>query len=299
MEKKICTKEFTKTKRKKMQYSGYPASEFPKQCGVGFGGHGQYGTYPKCATNDHAHANHVDYDPSLLTCGSTPQRPNVSSCKAPKQIKNSSACSVEAFTGQGAGCEKPVWFADKSCTMPPRHCGATKCGVSDAENPGCKKPEFWSEQSCHMPPTHCGASKCGSSTGAVKITDVPGVENYDGTVGHAADEYPGAMSAACNMNPVSLDGTSDCDAQLTLSHEVGCTCTNCAPPYSMPYAAGPGCGKPWCRCKSCDGKCGGGGALKKLAVKPAFGGMFGRNITITNVLIALVVAAITYRMLRK
>ena len=36
-------------------YSGYPGSDFPKECGggYGYGGYGHYGTYGGCATYDH------------------------------------------------------------------------------------------------------------------------------------------------------------------------------------------------------------------------------------------------------
>lgn len=36
-------------------YAGYPGSDFPKQCGggYGYGGYGHYGTYGGCATYDH------------------------------------------------------------------------------------------------------------------------------------------------------------------------------------------------------------------------------------------------------
>ena len=36
-------------------YSGYPGSDFPSQCGggYGYGGYGHYGTYGGCATYDH------------------------------------------------------------------------------------------------------------------------------------------------------------------------------------------------------------------------------------------------------
>lgn len=272
------------------KYSGYPASEFPKQCGIGFGGHGHYGTYKSCATNDHAHANHVDYDPSIVTCGSQPERPKVSSCAVPRKVKSSAACSVETFTGQGAGqigCAMPEWWADKSCAMPPKHCGAlTGCGVADAANPGCQMPKFWAEESCNMPPTHCGAQQCGRSGG---------VENYDGAIGAGvADEYPGALTAACGMTPVTLPEVYDCDAKLELRHDPGCcTCLECMAPYSMPYAPGPGCGKRVCRCGSCDGSC-------ERPNLPQIDGMFGgHHMKLANILIALIVAAITYKLLTR
>lgn len=283
-----------------MKYSGYPGSEFPKQCGVGFGGHGQYGTYESCKTYDHAHANHVDYDPSIVTCGMPPQRPRVSSCKQPDVIK-SERCGVETFTGEG-GCQtSPDWWSQKSCMMPPQHCGASQCKLSDAENPGCATdPKFWGEISCHMPPKHCGGRPCG-----LNLADVPGVENYDGTVGASGDVYPGAMPASCGLEPVNLPDVSDCAAELNLRHDPGCSCTNCMAPYSMPYTPGPGCGKPWCRCKSCTGSCGGGAggaARPKVNLTNPLSqmqGMFGKHTSLANVIIALAAALLTYFLLTR
>ena len=153
-----------------------------------------------------------------------------------------------------------------------------------------------------MPPKHCGGRPCG-----LNLAEVPSMENYDGTVGAAGDVYPGAMPASCGLEPVTLPDVSDCDAQLNLRHDPGCTCTNCMAPYSMPYTLGPGCGKPRCRCKSCNGSCSDTGAAaaapaaKRGMLNPMspLSHLLGARTPLANVIIALAAALLTYFLLTR
>jgi hypothetical protein len=292
--------------KKNMKYSGYPAAEYPEQCDVGFEGHSS------CATYDHAHANHVDYDPSIVTYGGTPEKPRVSKCKAArKETFTGQSGTTDSVSGQ-IGCAKPEWWADKSCTMPPKHCGATKCGLSDEENPGCAKPVFWAEKSCHMPPSHCGARVCGGASPSADDEVAPAapkgkVEGFSGDA-VVADEYPGAMTATCGLAPVTLPTVLDCDAKLDLLHEPGCTaevCANCMAPYSMPYGQGPDCGKEFCRCPpSCEGSAAKAVApplrmMQKVVGQPRRPTTSAGFSTIVSIVLALFVALLTYRMLNR
>ena len=120
------------------------------------------------------------------------------------------------------------------------------------------------------------------------------------------------MTATCAMKPVYLPEVFDCNAELDALHDPGCSCLECMAPYSMPYTPGPGCGKPWCRCKKCDGHC------KPVpthvphfvdapaVMEPPFQAPVMKpnafqvgNMTFVNIIIALIVAYVTYRLLRR
>lgn len=275
--------------------SAYPGSTFPLDCKTGFGGKGSYGVYKSCETQDHAHANHVDWDPSIVTCGSGPERPYVSGCDKPVEYKPKSACSIEGFDG-GDSC-KPKFFADEQCgAYPPSHCGSTKCGVPDAENPGCKKPVWFADETCRLPYENCGSAPCNKKLKSVPTTNEGDIEGNDDMEG-----FDGAMTSSCGaLKPVTLGDVSDCDAKLEVVHENSCYETKCDSTYSQPYFAAPGCGKPWSNCAKKEP------LVQRMedrarTVNPLreMKSVFGRHTFIANVVIALLVAALAYKLLTR
>lgn len=273
-----------------IHYSGYPGSEFPHQCGggYGYGGYGQYGTYGSCATYDHYNANKVDYNADGgLSCGSAPMKPIVSDCNAPAPLKPATMCGPcgegkEGFAsaGDGAchlGCAKPAWHGDTGCQMPPKHCGAGSCGYYGAD-------------------------------GDFRDHGQAGFETFDGAMQQIGAPYDaGAHSMGDSEVPVA----GACDATFGAQHNPGCNCVKCMMPYSAPYHVGPGCGAPSCRCKQCDGDCGCGASKESKASlvsraqamkAGAMGGLqdIGAGLfNPRNLVIALLVAFLAYRMLRR
>lgn len=288
-----------------LRYSGYPGAEYPKQCGAGYGygGHGQYGTYGSCAMNDASRANWVDYDPSIVTCGGQMAQRPASPCDAPKAPKQGAACSVETFTGEDVrGCAISGGWEGPCAAVPPQHCGGSKCG----DKTGCAKPKWWAEESCQMPPQHCGAAKCDGMDAQYKT-----VENYDGAVGsYIAQEYSKCGCGDSSLAVAQLSLPGECEASFQAMHDPGCTCTRCLAPYSMPYAAGPGCGEPHCTCPgACSGRCAGakkGGAvavLQRAQEAPQMLAALPKQFTgpgaLGNILIASVAAYLTYKLLSR
>lgn len=130
------------TQADKLHYSGYPGDVFPKQCGAGFGfgGHGQYGIYE----GGGADANVVDYNVASR-CGGEATLPEMPSCPPPQPIANANRCGPENFASlsvlapQDVGCGMGDLWADKTCRLPPNHCGSQRCasagcGAAVAEN---------------------------------------------------------------------------------------------------------------------------------------------------------------------
>ena len=266
-----------------LHYSGYPGSEYPHQCGKGFGygGYGQYGTYGSCATYDHYKMNKIDYNdeqPALgWNCGGQVERPVVSDCNAPEPVKPATPCACdvvkEDFHG-GEGCAKPEWLADQGCKLPPQHCGAGSC-------------------------TGRGASY--GATGHWQEGIQAGFETFDPCISAYGDD---AHSKGDLPAPT-------CGAPLKAQHRPGCQCVKCLMPYSAPYAAGPGCGKEWCNCHDCDGDCDCDDLLDNAMDRVRSKMSFDRlaevrdrlrqrlvSPTTRNVIIALIVALIAYRYFR-
>lgn len=298
-----------------IHYSGYPGSEFPHQCGggYGYGGYGQYGTYGSCATYDHYNANKVDYNDGV-SCGAPPMKPIVSDCNAPLPMKPATKCGpcggMEGFCGGGCRCGGMCGCGG--------NCGG-KCGCGmegfagagdDACNLGCAKPAWWGDIGCHMPPKHCGAGSCGyyGADGGYRTHGQAGFETFDG----AAAEYSPYTNCAHSLADIPVAGA--CSASFEAQHNPGCNCVKCMMPYSAPYHVGPGCGRPTCRCKQCDGDCKCGakeaeaGMLAQMqarAMAMKAGAMHGveevgeRLMNPRNLIIALVVAYLAYRLFRK
>lgn len=189
-------------------YSAYPGDSFPKQCGLGATGHGAYGTYGKGA---------FPYPKYQSGCG----------CNATQAPPEAAIVS--------------------SCAPPRDRCGTTEQFAGGA-NPGCAMPQFWGDKACRLPPTHCGSGLCNggsmSATGDFEDKQA-GFETYDGQIGDyvgafaglGADEVPqvggGCASAmsGCGVN-----------ASSGAQHDPGFDGLKCGTPYSAPYAAGPRCG---------------------------------------------------------
>jgi hypothetical protein len=264
-----------------IHYSGYPGSEFPHQCGggYGYGGYGQYGTYGSCATYDHYNANKIDFGGDGVSCGAPPMKPIVSDCNAPAPLKPATKCGpcgdgVEGFAGAGddgchLGCAKPAWWGDVGCQMPPKHCGAGSCGYYGAD-------------------------------GGYKTHGQAGFETFDG----AMTAYSPYAADAHSQGEVPVAGA--CDATFGAQHKPGCNCVKCMMPYSAPYHVGPGCGRPTCRCKQCDGdcKCGAVEEEMKLVAMAKARAMAMKDsaedlLTPRNLIIALVVAYLAYRLFRR
>jgi len=229
-----------------INFSGYPGSEFPQECGSGHGGgHGSYGTYPSCGAQEHENANiAIDYN--------EPKRPVVSQCGAPLPQKNSTRCGIEGFTG--------------GCQMPPHHHGAGSCGYCD----------FNGEYQDH-----------GHSD-----DDGP-VENFEGNLSPYGSD-------AHSYNDIPVAGA--CSSTFNAQHNPGCECIKCMMPYSAPYAAGPNCRSPSCNCKRCDGDCCGSNTVNKInkfnLIKARIA-QAKQTISSRNIIIALVIAYIAYRLFRK
>ena len=250
-----------------IHFSGYPGSEFPHQCGggYGYGGYGQYGTYGSCATYDHYNADKVDFGGDGVSCGTPPMKPVVSVCNATLPMKPATKCGpcggAEGFTGAGddssLGCAKPVWWGDNGCQMPPKHCGAGSCGYYGAD-------------------------------GGYKTHGQAGFEEFDG-----------AMAAYSSYDDADVAG--GCTAAFEAQHKPGCNCVKCMMPYSAPYHVGPGCGRPVCRCKQCDGdcKCGAKVVENKMLGLAAAKAQSERRLTPRSLVIALVVAYLAYRLFQK
>ena len=264
----MSTIEQFRTGNPTIQYSGYPGSEFPQQCGggYGYGGYGQYGTYGSCATYDHYNADQVDYNDGV-SCGSPLEAPTVSSCNAPLPPKPATTCGpcggggVEGFADAHPGCAKPVWHGDAGCQMPPKHCGAGSCGYY-------------------------------GSDGEYRTHGQAGFETYDGAIG----EYSPYAADAHSLGDVIPAG--GCSSSFEAQHNPGCNCVKCMMPYSAPYHVGPGCGEPTCRCGAgCSGncKCGAGSSAAPLLLRrPAY-----NNNLIRNLLIAGAIAYLAYRLMRR
>ena len=307
-------------------FSSYPGSEFPHQCGggYGYGGYGQYGTYGSCATYDHYNANKVDYNDGV-SCGAPPMKPIVSDCNAPAPLKPATKCgpcagagSMEGFCGCGGACGCGG-NCGGGCGCGSGSGSGSGCGKEgfagagdNACNLGCAKPAWWGDIGCQMPPKHCGAGSCGyyGADGAYKPQGQAGFETFDG----AMAAYSCSPYAADAHTYVDTPIAGDCDATFGAQHKPGCNCVKCMMPYSAPYHVGPGCGRPTCRCKQCDGDCKCGAkqheghvlaAMKARAMRLKAGAMGGLEdigeglLKPRNLIIALLVAYLAYRLFRR
>jgi hypothetical protein len=156
------------TQADKLHYSGYPGDVFPKQCGAGygFGGHGQYGIY-----EGGVDANVVDYNVASR-CGGEASLPEMPSCPPPQPIANANRCGPENF-------------ASLSVLAP--------------QDVGCGMGNFWADKTCRLPPNHCGSQPCASACASATV------ENYVGDLGDAgrfaglpADGCGAAVSDGCD-----------------------------------------------------------------------------------------------------
>lgn len=207
-----------------LQYSGYPGDAFPQQCGAGYGygGFGQYGTYGDAAGSNPG-ADQIDYDvagrcggdasiPEMPSCGPVAPQPPANRCGAPETF-----APIGPNGPSGVGCGMGDLWADKTCRLPPNHCGSQRCN----------DPQM---------PSGCGAGVAGPAVQLMMAP--PNVEHYVGDLGdagrfsgYAADEQPGSSCGAS-----VADG---CDSALQIQRDPGYGGLRCSMPYSAPYHAGP------------------------------------------------------------
>jgi hypothetical protein len=129
-------------------YSGYPGSEFPSQCGggYGYGGMGHYGTYGGCATQDHYDfEKKLDHTEFAHTEFDAHDRIHEPGC-------------------QCMNCQTPYSF--------PYHANANAC-----QNPYCKCGDC--DGNCK-----CGAAEVAPAAGGLPTLFDIGLTNGTGLKGH-------------------------------------------------------------------------------------------------------------------
>jgi len=212
-------------------YGRYPGSAFPQQCGIGnsIGGHGPFGQFESGETDK------IDYIADA--CGGDFQPAITMDCPAPKPLDCQVVCGaggenvvLEGFNG--GHCEKPVWFADTQCSLPPKHCGGYQCDV----DPRMPHPELAGGMVPNAP----------NGAGAENAPGAPGIEP-ESFVGDAGDAgrfagQPADCGTGCGVkNNLQMYA---CDRELQAQKDPGHQGHLCQMPYSAPYAVGPGCRAP-------------------------------------------------------
>lgn len=229
--KKNLSVDNTTKKQKMDNYGRYPGSAFPQQCGIGntIGGHGPFGQYESGQTDK------IDYIADA--CGGDFQPAITMDCPAPKPLECKTVCGaggeqvvLEGFDGRH--CEKPVWFADSQCSLPPKHCG----GYFQCDDPRMPNPDLAGGLMIPTAPNGAGAE---NAPGA------PGIEESfvgdEGDAGRFAGQ-PADCGTGCGVkNNLQMYA---CDKHLYAHKDPGYQPLLCQMPYSAPYAVGPGCNTP-------------------------------------------------------
>lgn len=216
-------------------YGNYPGSAFPQQCGIGnrIGGHGPFGMYESGQTDK------MEY--TADACGGEFQPAITMDCPAPKPLDCQVVCGaggekvvLEGF--DGGNCEKPVWFADTQCMLPPKHCGGYQCN-----DPRMPNPDLAGGLMIPTAPTGAGAEK---SPGAPGMYEMETAETFVGDEGDAGRFSGQAADCGTGCGVRNNLQMYACDQELNAQKDPGYQGLLCQMPYSAPYAYQPGCRAP-------------------------------------------------------